>query len=93
MRGGIPPLLQYVFMAWRLVKHRDNFTFTFYYNVSVSFTLIRFKAVFVNWTCLSQEEEEEDYHKWMLVYRSHKKRVLSYAIIAQIQKCHSCNSY
>jgi hypothetical protein len=25
----IPPLLQYVFMAWCLVKHRDNFTFTF----------------------------------------------------------------
>jgi hypothetical protein len=27
MRGAIPPLLQYVFMAWCLVKHRDNFTF------------------------------------------------------------------
>jgi hypothetical protein len=24
-----PPLPQYVFMAWYLVKHRDNFTFTF----------------------------------------------------------------
>jgi hypothetical protein len=30
MRGAIPPLLQYVFMAWYLVRHRDNFTFTFY---------------------------------------------------------------
>jgi hypothetical protein len=29
MRGPIPPLPQYVFMAWCLVKHRDNFTFTF----------------------------------------------------------------
>jgi hypothetical protein len=29
MRGAIPPLSQYVFMAWCLVKHRDNFTFTF----------------------------------------------------------------
>jgi hypothetical protein len=29
MRGAIPPLPQYVFMAWCLVKHRDNFTFTF----------------------------------------------------------------
>jgi hypothetical protein len=28
MRGAIPPLPQYVFMAWCLVKHRDNFTFT-----------------------------------------------------------------
>jgi hypothetical protein len=28
-RGALLPLLQYVFMAWCLVKHRDNFTFTF----------------------------------------------------------------
>jgi hypothetical protein len=27
MRGAVPPLLQYVFMAWSLVKHRDYFTF------------------------------------------------------------------
>jgi hypothetical protein len=29
MSGAIPPFLQYVFMAWCLVKHRDNFTFYF----------------------------------------------------------------
>jgi hypothetical protein len=29
MRGAIPLLPQYSFMAWCLVKHRDNFTFTF----------------------------------------------------------------
>jgi hypothetical protein len=29
MRGAIPSLAQYVFMAWCLVKHRDNFTFAF----------------------------------------------------------------
>jgi len=29
MRGIMPPLLQYTFMACCLVKHRDNFTFTF----------------------------------------------------------------
>jgi hypothetical protein len=28
MLGAIPLLPQYVFMAWCLVKHRDNFTFT-----------------------------------------------------------------
>jgi hypothetical protein len=28
MSGDIPPLPQYAFMAWCLVKHRDNFTFT-----------------------------------------------------------------
>jgi len=27
MRGAIPLLSQYVFMAWCLVKHRENFTF------------------------------------------------------------------
>jgi hypothetical protein len=29
MRGAIPPLPQYAFMAWCLVKHRDSFTCTF----------------------------------------------------------------
>jgi len=29
MNGAIPPLPQYVFMEWYLVKHWDNFTFTF----------------------------------------------------------------
>jgi len=29
MRGAIPPFSQYVIMAWCLVKHRVNFTFTF----------------------------------------------------------------
>jgi hypothetical protein len=28
MHETIPPLPEYVFMAWRLVKHRDNFIFT-----------------------------------------------------------------
>jgi hypothetical protein len=29
MSGAIPPLPQYAFMAWCLVKkHKDNFTFT-----------------------------------------------------------------
>jgi hypothetical protein len=28
MRGAIHSLPHYVFMAWCLVKHRDNFTFT-----------------------------------------------------------------
>jgi len=29
MHGAVPPLLQYVFMEWCLVKHRDNITFSF----------------------------------------------------------------
>jgi hypothetical protein len=34
MRGATPPLPQYIFMAWCLVKHRDNFTFYFYLYLS-----------------------------------------------------------
>jgi hypothetical protein len=30
MHTAIPPLHQYVFMAWCLVKHKENFTFTFF---------------------------------------------------------------
>jgi hypothetical protein len=30
MRGDIPPLSQYVFMAWCLVKHRTTFYLCFY---------------------------------------------------------------
>jgi hypothetical protein len=29
MSGSTPPLTQYAFVAWCLVKHRDNFTSTF----------------------------------------------------------------
>jgi len=29
MRGAISLLHQYAFMAWCLVKHMENFTFTF----------------------------------------------------------------
>jgi hypothetical protein len=42
MRGAIPLLPQYVFMALCLVKHRDNFTFTFYtkiYRANLNFGL------------------------------------------------------
>jgi hypothetical protein len=39
MRGAIPPLPLYVFMAWCLVKHGDNFTFTFFNVFFTSFLL------------------------------------------------------
>jgi len=39
MRGAIPPLPSYVFMEWCLVKHRDNFTFTFYLCVCLPVSL------------------------------------------------------
>jgi hypothetical protein len=36
MRGAIPPLHQYVFMAWCLAKHRDNFSFVCLLSVTVT---------------------------------------------------------
>jgi hypothetical protein len=37
MRGAIPPLSQYAFMAWCSVKtkHRVNFTFTFFSSLQI----------------------------------------------------------
>jgi hypothetical protein len=40
MRGAIPPLPQYAFMAWCLVKHRDNFIFTLHKGISLSILLL-----------------------------------------------------
>jgi hypothetical protein len=36
MRGAILPLPQYAFVAWCLVKHRDNFTFCFIRHTAVT---------------------------------------------------------
>jgi len=40
MRGVISPLTQYPFMAWCLIKHNDNFTFTFNNNTFVEISKI-----------------------------------------------------
>jgi len=42
MRGAIPPLPQYGFMALYFVKHRENFTFT---------------VVTVHWSCIAKLEK------------------------------------
>jgi hypothetical protein len=47
MRGFIPLLPQYVFMAWSLVKHRDNFTFTFCHKVEYPNCILRWAT---GWT-------------------------------------------
>jgi hypothetical protein len=51
MRRSIPPLPQYVFMAWCLVKHRDDFTFTFTFTFTRLFP--RFRD-FTLWACVFQ---------------------------------------
>jgi hypothetical protein len=43
---------QYVFMAWCLVKHRDNFTFTFNFIISTA-TNIMYKGIYIYQTCQS----------------------------------------
>jgi hypothetical protein len=47
MRGAIPPLPQHVIIAWCLVKHKDNFTFTFYLtsflDILIPFSSLRVK--------------------------------------------------
>jgi hypothetical protein len=44
MCGAIPPLPQYVFMVWCLVKHRGNFTFTFYHVRKVQTCWFRYRV-------------------------------------------------
>jgi membrane protein YdbS with pleckstrin-like domain len=46
MRGAIPPLPQYVFMAWCLVRHRYKFTFN-YEETLIQFTSEFFLSLYV----------------------------------------------
>jgi hypothetical protein len=48
MSGAIHPLPQYVFMAWCLVKHRDNFTFYLLpFPVTISSFILEFTFLFI----------------------------------------------
>jgi hypothetical protein len=64
MCGAIPPLPQYVFMAWCLVKHRDNFTFYLtYFGGRVEVECSRFDASWLRgWEV--QVEVAEDRIRW-----------------------------
>jgi hypothetical protein len=55
MRGAILPLPQYVFMAWCLVKYRDNFTS---FNINMDLLELGWKSV--DWIHLAQERD-----KWL----------------------------
>jgi len=55
MHGAIPPLPQYVFVAWCLVKHSDNFTFTF-------FTFICLDLSFYYGTCSMGQKERDSFY-------------------------------
>jgi hypothetical protein len=53
MRGAIPPLPQYVFLAWCLVKHGDSITFTFHYICSCFIALIDIKLRKWSWSTVN----------------------------------------
>jgi len=55
MREAIPLFPPYVFMAWYVVKHRDNFTFTF------GITLQEFQALTYDGSKQSAEEVHCNY--------------------------------
>jgi hypothetical protein len=46
MRGAIPPVPQYAFMAWCVVKHTDNLSFTF---IIIIIIIIRLYAHAIQW--------------------------------------------
>jgi hypothetical protein len=53
MRGAIPPLPEYVFMAWCLVKHKDNFKFTFTFMFKLylfGFSKLHLRSLFIYFT-------------------------------------------
>jgi hypothetical protein len=50
MRDSIPPLPQYIFMAWCLVKQRNNFTFTLSFSCRLS------EAYFKNFLVIGKEQ-------------------------------------
>jgi hypothetical protein len=52
MRGDIPPLPQYVFMVWYLVKHKDNFTFYLY--LPYSYLAAETVDLFIREECLRE---------------------------------------
>jgi len=60
MSGAISPLPRYALMAWCLVKHRDNFTFTFtkfmqeHHFTSVHDSLIPAAVITISFSCYKQ---------------------------------------
>ena len=43
MNGAVPPLFSYNFIACYVIKHRDNFTFTFAPYIMLGSTIINMK--------------------------------------------------
>jgi hypothetical protein len=52
MRGAISPLPQYVFTAWCLVKHRDNFNFTLVNKLRIPYISVKLHRSNLSSLCL-----------------------------------------
>jgi len=63
MSGAIPLLPQYIFMAWCLVKHRENFTFNFTLNNNVTikngYRKNEFRTFWKNVTRTTQQRKQK----------------------------------
>jgi hypothetical protein len=66
MTGAIPPLPQYVFMVWCLVKQRDNFTFAF----TSSYSILVAKTPFIR-PCFTLKQTTE-IMKLLICYESYE---------------------
>jgi hypothetical protein len=54
MCGAIPPFPQYVFMAWCLAKHRENFIFAIIMEIQAMFSSLSY------WGCDSTASKNDD---------------------------------
>jgi hypothetical protein len=66
MHGAIPPLPQYVFMAWCLVKHRDNFTFILTFRLIPRLLKLSFFVFSVGWRKLAKFRPNSIVHSSLL---------------------------
>jgi hypothetical protein len=68
MRGALPPLPQYVFMAWCLVKHRDNFTFIFANFISYKWFIVFDVTLIPKLFCFMMKTRPLDALVFMMCY-------------------------
>jgi glycosyltransferase involved in cell wall biosynthesis len=82
MRGTMRPLLQYVFMAWCLVKHRD-FTFTLMFIKVIDII----KIIYLQITKISGRRSFHEVHKYYArldVFTAMKIQVLVFWIMTRV---------
>jgi hypothetical protein len=80
MRGAIPQLPQYAFMAWCLVKHRDNFALYLYLYLfmlshsSISYVQGNFQIKFIAINCYIEMPKDGRTGLFSLISHTHCQR-------------------